>query len=134
MAKLPTIKKILREDVKDAPAWISAVIEPFNSLAEFVYQSLNKNLTFTDNVSCFIKEISYRTPSTYPTMDDVQFTNDLKVKATGVQLLQAVELSTYLPAAGPVYVPWVENNGSIVISAITGLAASKTYSIRLLIS
>jgi hypothetical protein len=134
MALLPTIKKILREDVKDAPAWISAVIEPFNSLAEFVYQSLNKNITFNDNISCFIKELSYKTPSTYPTMADVEFTNDLKFKATGVQLLQAVDRSNYVPAAGPVYVPWVENNGTIVISSIPGLAASKTYLIRLLVS
>ncbi len=134
MAKLPTIKKILREDVKDAPEWISAVIEPFNSLAEFVYQSLNRNLTFRDNVACFVKELTYKTPSTYPTMDDVQFTNELKVKATGVELLQAIEKSTYIPAAGPVYIPWVENNGLIVVSSVPGLAASKTYLIRLLIS
>ncbi len=134
MAKLPTIKKILREDVKAAPAWISAVIEPFNSLAEFVYQSLNKSLTFQDNIACFYKELTYKTSSAYPTMDDIQFINELKVKATGVEVLQAVEKSTYVPAPGPVYAPWVENNGAIVISSITGLEASKTYSIRLLIS
>ncbi len=134
MARLPTIKKILREDVKDAPAWIGAIIEPFNSVAEFLYQSLNKNLTYSENLACFIKELSYKTPSTYPTMDDVEFANDLKFKATGVQLLQAVEKSNYVPAPGPVYIPWVENNGTIVVSSITGLAASKTYLIRLLVT
>lgn len=134
MAKLPTIKKILREDVKAAPSWISAVIEPFNSLAEFVYQSLNKNLTFGDNVACFIKELTYKTSSAYPAMDNIQFTNDLKFKATGVFLMQAIDKSNYTPPAGPVYVPWVETNGAIVIGAITGLAANKTYLIRLLVS
>lgn len=134
MAKLPTIKKILREDVKDAPPWISAIIEPFNSLAEFVYQSLNNSLTFRDNVACFVKELTYRTTTVYPVMDDIQFTNDLKVKATGVEVLQAIEKSTYLPAPGPVYIPWVENNGSIIVSSITGLESEKTYLIRLLVS
>ncbi len=134
MAKLPTIKKILREDVKDAPAWIDGIIQPFNSLAEFVYQSLNRNLTYRDNISCFIKELTYKTPSTYPTMDDMQFVNQLKVKATGVQLLQAVETATYVPAAGAVYIPWVENNGSIIVSSVPGLAANKTYLLRLLVS
>lgn len=134
MAKLPTIKKILREDVKEAPAWITAIIEPFNSLAEFVYQSMNKNLNFSDNIACFIKELSYKTPSTYPTMDNVEFINELKFKASGLLVLQAVDKSNYVPAAGPVYAPWVENNGSIVISPITGLAANKTYLIRLLVS
>ena len=134
MAFLPTIKKILREDVKEAPSWITGIIEPFNSLAEFVYQSLNKNITFQENIGCFIKELTYKTSSAYPAEADVEFQNELKVKATGLQVLQAVEKSTYEPAAGPVYVPWVENNGTIIVSPITGLAASKTYSIRLLIS
>lgn len=134
MAKLPTIKKILREDVKAAPAWISAVIEPFNSLAEFIYQALNKNLTFHDNIACFIKELTYKTTAAYPTMDQIQFQNELKVKATGVQVLRAVKKTTYVPAPGPVYVPWVENNGFIVINSITGLDTDTTYTITLLIS
>jgi hypothetical protein len=132
--KLPTQNKILREDIKDPPAWIGKVIDPFNSLAEFVYQVMNRNITFSENVACFIKEIVYKTTSVYPVADAVEFTNELKVKASGVLVLQAFEKSTYIPAAGPVYVPWNENNGKIVMSSVTGLEASKTYIIRLLIS
>lgn len=132
--KLPVIKKILREDVKDAPSWIGAIIDPFNSFAETVYQALNKNITFSENVRAFIKEIVYTTPAGYPTMDDIEFLNELKVKATGIQVLQAVDRSNYEPAAGPVYVPWVEDNGSIIVKPITGLVASKSYLIRLLVS
>lgn len=132
--KLPQTKKILREDVKDAPAWISGIIEPVNSFMENVYQALNKNITFAENIQSFIKELTYKTTSSYPVEEDVEFTNELKVKATGVQVLQAFERSTYEPAAGPVYVPWVENNGTIIISPITGLEADKVYTIRLLIS
>lgn len=134
MAKLPPTKKILREDVKDAPAWITAVIEPFNSFAENVYQALNKNITFSENLSAFVKELSYKTTSLYPVAERVEFSSELKVKATGLQVLQAVEKSTYRPAPGPVYAPWVESNGVIMVSAITGLEADKTYVIRLLIS
>lgn len=134
MAKLPTIKKILREDVKDAPAWIQGVIDPFNSLAEFVYQALNQNLTYSDNLACFIKEISYTTPSGYPTMDVVQFMNTLKYKATGVQLLQVYNTANYTPPPGPVSILWVENNGSILIYPTPGLEANKTYLMRLLIT
>ncbi len=132
--KLPVIKKILREDLKDAPSWIGGIIDPFNSFAETVYQALNKNVTFSENVRAFIKEIVYTTPSAYPTMDDIEFLNELKVKATGIQVLQAVDRSTYEPAPGPVYVPWVEDNGSIIVKSITGLEASKIYNIRLLVS
>lgn len=132
--KLPTIKTILREDIKDAPEWIGSIIDPFNSLAQTVYQGFNKNITFKENVGCFIKEITYKTTSAYPVMENVEFTNELKVKATGLMVLQAVEKLTYEPAAGPVYVPWTDDNGTIVIRSITGLQADKTYVIRLLIS
>ena len=132
--KLPTIKKILREDLKDAPGWINGVIDPLNSFMETLYQALNRNVTLTENVACFVKEIVYITPSSYPVMDDIQFMSALKTKAIGVMVMQAVEKSNYQPVLDPVYVPWTEVNGSIVIKPITGLVASKTYLIRLLVS
>lgn len=132
--RLPQTKKILREDVKEAPAWVNGIIEPVNSFMETVYQALNKNITFVENLRCFVKELTYKTTASYPLAEVIEFDNDLKVKATGVQVLQAFETSTYSPAPGPVYVPWVEVNGVITVSAITGLDASKTYTIRLLIS
>ncbi len=134
MSKLPTQKKILKEDLKDSPNWINPLIDTLNNFMELVYGALNGNITYSENVYCFIKELTYKTPSTYPTMDNVEFMNTLKNKVTGVQVLQAFEKSTYTPAAGPVYVPWVENNGDLVISSITGLAANKTYTIRLLVT
>jgi hypothetical protein len=133
MAKLPTQKKILREDVKGAPDWINSVIGPINSFMENVYTALNKNVTFSENIASFIKEITVTTPSGYPTMDDIEFMSELKTKALGVTVMQAYEKSTYAPAPGPVYAPWIEDNGSIILSQITGLEASKTYLIRLLV-
>lgn len=132
--KLPSQKKILREDLKDAPKWANVVVDTFNSFAETIYQGFNKNITFSENVGCFIKELTYKTSSGYPAAENVEFASELKTKATGLWVLQCVDRSTYEPAAGPVYVPWVEDNGVIVIGAVTGLAASKTYVLRLLIS
>jgi len=132
--KLPSQKKILREDLKDAPDWVSGIIGPVNNFMESVYQALNNNITFSENIASFIKEINYKTPSTYPTMENVEFLSSLRTKAIGVQCLQVFDKSDYTPAAGPVYVPWVENNGKIIISPITGLQANKTYVVRLLIS
>jgi len=133
--KLPVTKKILKEDLKGSPDWINPVVDAFNSFAETIYQALNKNITFSENVRCFIKELSYKTSAAYPTADDVEFMNELKVKATGIEVLQALEKSTYTPAPGPVYVPWVEDNGTIkIMGPITGLEASKTYIIRLMVS
>ncbi len=132
--RLPQQKKILREDVKEAPSWINGIIGPVNSFMESTYQSLNKNLTLQDNLASFTKEITYTTPSTYPSgVATVEFNNQLRTKPIGNWVLQAFDKATYTPAPGPVYIPWVEDNGVIMVSTITGLEANKTYLIRMVI-
>lgn len=132
--RLPIQKKILREDLKGAPDWINPLIDVLNSFMGSVYTSLNRNITFNDNIASFEKELVYNTPSTYPSgMDPVEFLSQLKTKARAVILEQAYDRSNYVAATGPVYVPWVENNGSIILSTIQGLEASKSYVIRVLV-
>lgn len=129
--RLSSQKKILREDLADAPDWIDRVIEPINSFMENVYQLANKNITDADNVAAQIYELTYRTTAAYPVMDPVYFQSSLRTKASGLVVLQAVDKTTYEPVAGPVYVPWLDINGAIKLYSITGLAASKSYLIRL---
>lgn len=132
--KLPTQKKILREDLKEAPQWIGPMIDVLNSFMETVYQAMNKNVTFPENIASFTKEIIYNTPSTYPSgVENVEFMSQLKTKAVGVFLMQAYDRAIYTPAVGPVYVPWIEDNGSILIYPIQGLEADKSYLIRILV-
>lgn len=132
--KLPSQKRILREDVKDAPNWVNGILDPVNSFMQSVYLALNKNITFSENIASFIREIIYTTPSTYPAgVENVEFMNSLKTRAIGILVAQVYEKATYTPAAGPIYVPWIENNGTLIISTITGLAASKTYVVRLIV-
>lgn len=132
--KLPSIKKILREDLgADAPSWTSQIIDPVNSFMEAVYQSLNRNITNGENIASTIKELTVRTSSAYPVMDEIKFDSGLKLRAMGVSVMQCYEKGTYVPATGPVYAAWVEINGQIIISSITGLVASKVYIIRFLV-
>ncbi len=131
--KLPTIKKILKEDVKDAPGWIGGIIDPVNTFMEGVYTALNRNITFTENISSFVKEITYRTPSTYPSgVDEISFMNDLRTRATGVIVIQAFERANYVPVA-ITGVAWVETVNGITLSTLLGLAASKIYTVRFLV-
>lgn len=132
--KFAPVIKIKREDLKDAPPWINYLIDPLNGFMESVYQALSSNITFQDNVLSFVKEITYDTPSTYPSgVANITFINTLKVRAIGVVVAQAYVKNAYTPVAGPVYVPWIESNGNIVVSTITGLSASTSYTIRLLV-
>lgn len=132
--RLPQQKKILREDLKDAPPWVNGIVSPVNAFMENVYNALNRNLTLNENIASFTQEFTYTTPSTYPTgVQNMSFLNQLKTKPIGVQVMQVYDKATYIPAPGPVYVPWVEVNGSIVIYPITGLEASKTYLVRVVV-
>lgn len=131
--KLPQVKRILREDLKGAPDWVTFLIEPINSFIETVYLSLNKNITFQENILSNIKDITFRTTSAYPTMEPISFRSNLKSRAIGLIVISAYEKDTYVPAAGPVYAAWTEVNGSIEIQTIAGLAQSKVYEIRFLV-
>jgi hypothetical protein len=132
--RLPTQKKILREDLKDAPTWVNPLIDTCNSFFETVYQALNRNITLSENIYGFIKELTYKTNSTYPVgVENIEFMNSLKTKATSLTLMQVYDRATYTPPPGPVYVPWVEDNGQIQIYPVTGLEADKTYVLRLLV-
>lgn len=133
--RLPTLKRVLKEDVKGSPSWINPLLNTLNSFMETVYQGFNKNITFSENVACNVKQITYNTPSTYPAgVEPIRFEAGIKTRATGVMLMQVYDRLNYTPPAGPVYIPWVEDNGEIVLGTITGLDASKSYILRLLVT
>lgn len=140
MAKLPTSKKVLREDLKDAPGWIDRLLSPLNSFMESIYYALDKNLTYTENLACNVKTIEFTTLPTYgslPVLDNWQvqkFTHSLKSKPFGVSLERVQEKSnTYAVITNPVSLDWNEANGVISINYVTGLEPSKTYILTLLV-
>lgn len=138
MAKLPNIKRIMREEFKEAPTWIERLLSPINTFFESVYEALNRNITFKDNINCQIKELSFATGSAYDGttahFTAVTFLSTLKRKAEGLILLQITQdADNYAPIEGDVFVNWIDVNGEIKISLIRGLSASKSYKLRVLL-
>lgn len=131
--KLPAVQKILREDIKDPPTWLGTITDPINNFMQIVYQCLSKNVSLQDNIACQVKEFTYITPSTYPTMDNISFPSTLKTKAIGLISMQIVNKSTHSPIMISTHIPWTEENGQIIIYPIVGLAASTTYTVRVVI-
>lgn len=134
--KLPTQKKIMKEDMKGAPEYMDPVVGTVNSFMESTYQALNKNITFQENIASFIKEINYTTNAAYPGTpnEPVKFQNQLKTRPIGLLAIQVYDKATYTPVSIAGSVPWIEDNsGSIVIHNLPGLEASKTYVVRFLI-
>lgn len=141
MAKLPPIKRILRENIKEAPAWIDRIIVPLNLFLESTYFALNKNITFRENINSEIREIEFTTKSDYTTaspkedgFDYLSFAHSLKSKPEGLTILQITEKSSssYQIITSPVSLDWTEINGQIRINYITGLKDSTTYNLKVL--
>lgn len=138
MAKLPTTNKILREDLKEAPAWIEKLLYPLNRFFEDVYNALSNKLTFEENFVAAFKEITFTTQSGYvgtaATFTQIEFPRPLKVKPKGLLPVQVTRNEdNYTAVEGGVHVDWRDDNGVIKIACITGLVASKNYTIRLLL-
>ena len=114
---------------------------PLNSFFSVVYECLNRNITFGENIACQIKEMEFSTPSDYtsatPLIDGwpgLQFKSTLGYRATGLLILQIYEKGDYYsPITGAVSLDWNDLDGQITINYISGLSDSKDYFIRFLV-
>jgi hypothetical protein len=136
--KLPTFKRILKEDLKEAPGWIDKVIGPVNSFFESIYHALNKGLTFEENIAAQIRELSFTTTAGYngtvAQWKVINFQSTLGKRAKGLILLQLTQVeAVYTPIENDICIDWQDLNGDIRIGLIRGLTASKTYQLRVLL-
>jgi len=133
--RLPNIQKILRQDVSEAPDWILKIIAPINSFFEEIYAGLNRNITFSENIACTITEVQITTSSTYPTsFPAVTLSSKLKTIVSGVMLLKLTlkaDNITLIKTASTI--EWTPVEAGARIDFVSGLAASKTYTLRVMI-
>jgi hypothetical protein len=140
MAQLPLIKKILREDLKNAPDWIDQLLYPINTFMEGVYYALDKELSFGDNINAAVRTLNFTTRSDYTTASPLtdgfveqKLANPIKGTPKGVIVCKTVNADTYGIVTGAVTCYWEYLNGEIRVRYITGLANSTKYSINVYI-
>lgn len=139
MAKIPAVKSIRIEDISpEAPQWINNLLSPLNSFMENIYSALIKNITFTDNIACMIKDIDFRTTGNYTSstkeFDTINITNTLKTTAQGLFIMNLYNSTDpYSKITNAVTPFWIDDNGIIKIQYITGLADSTNYKGKVLI-
>ncbi len=130
--KLPNIKRILREDLgANVPNWTEGLIGPLNSFMEAVYQTLNKNVTFTENIASFIKELTIKTDGSAE-FEPMSFLNQIKTRPQSMQICQVYVKETFTPVAST-GVAWNTDGTNLTVYEITGLGVSTTYIVRLVI-
>lgn len=138
MAKLPVIKRVLREDIPDAPDWIGRLLYPMNLFFENVYNALNRDLTFSENIRSQTKTINFSTSSAYDgtaaNFETLEFSLEGVPSPQGLFILSLVEdADNFTPIEGSPFMNWQAINGVMQISLITGLTASKTYNLNVLV-
>jgi hypothetical protein len=136
MSKLPTQKRLLREELKEAPNWIDKLLSPINQFMENVYSLFNKNIDFTNNIRCDIVEVQFKTSATGSYTLPIVLNHKLRSRPSGVLLLEIRQVDgVYSPVTGATGLQWRAGNEKVFIESI-GLATlnnSTTYQLRFLI-
>ena len=140
MASLPSQKRILREDLTEAPIWIDKLLWPLNKFMETIYYALDKNITFEDNIAAQKRTINFTTgtyigsPMTADNFPLIQFTSTLRTVPAGIMLLNIYESDNIgEPLIEPTTLSWYYNNGTITVTYITGLSDDTDYTMTLLV-
>ena len=123
-------QKFTTEEFQDQVGWIGKLFSPLNSFIGEVVNSFSNNLTVTDNLFQEIKEIKYvNSANNFP----LKFRTKFLQNPRGVFPIYLLNntLGSYSLAAP--WVVWSYNDGQVTISDISGLTASSTYTIRLLV-
>jgi hypothetical protein len=135
MAKLPSVKSIRREDLPpDVPSWIDNLLGTLSIFMESVYSALNRDISFTENIACNIRDFVVSTKSNYTSggWEALTFPSGLRFKPSGVLILQISDTDQSV-ITSPVSLDWQDLSGTIQIRYISGLANSKKYNVRLLV-
>lgn len=133
MAGLPKVKRILKEDLKDAPNWIDRMLYPINLFFDSVYIALNKNITFGDNIKAQVKQFEITGGATAD-LNTTSFSLSIS-SPMGLLLLSCIEQSdNYTSITNAVTIPsWRVNGTNLLIDSITGLTSGTTYTITVLV-
>lgn len=133
MAALPAIKRITKEDLAGAPAWIDRLLYPLNLFLNTIYNGLNKNITLADNIDCQVQTFQV-TAGAAATNNTAKFTLTMKHAPSMLFLGNAISTSgNYTPIATAVYIDWTYDGTNVNINSITGLTSGTTYNLTILL-
>lgn len=136
MAKPPDFRRVLRDDIPDAPNWVDPIISAYNIFMEQSYSLFNGNLSITDNITGKIVTTTFTTPSDYLTggFSTIKFTWTFP---KSVETITVGKIEKYSGGVilNPVSVTgWSQPSAnSVSVSYIAGLTANTKYTVKLLV-
>jgi hypothetical protein len=135
MGQISNLKRIVIEEFPaEHRKWLTNLVGPLNDFFKVIYQTLNKGITFADNIQSQTKDLYFTYSSIYPSKTNpVRFQNSMPVKPIGVILLSVQDVSSD-PAviSNAVYLDWLYNGQDVEIRNITGLTVGTSYKMKVL--
>ncbi len=133
MAAQPPIKRITREDLKDAPQWVDRLLYPLNLFMDSVYGSLSHLLSFQDNFLCQIYSFSL-TAGAAATNNTLKFLLNMKRRPSHMLILSAsANTSSDIRTGGGSTITWNYDGTNVNITSISGLTNGTVYDMTVLL-
>lgn len=129
MAKINP-QRFLTEQFSEQSSWIGNLFSPLNQFTGDVFRSLNNQLNVEDNLFQEIKEIKYvNSANNFP----LKFRTKFNAQPKGLFPIYLLDVTSGTYSTNQPWVVWSYANQEVTISDISGLTASNTYTIRLLV-
>lgn len=127
MAAPLQIKRLSREDFKDAPAWIERLIIWLNQFVEYVGALVNNGISLDANVQAQVKSFEVLAGAA-PGNNTLSFACTMRVAPRMLFKGSVVQRNgNYVALTAAVDVFWRYESGTIFITSITGLTAGLIY-------
>lgn len=116
---------------------LSRLSGALNTGIEVLYQVLNNNITFTDNIACTVADVSVQVDSSGKIVGTSSFKLNNTQPVKGVLVIQCTNNSSANAApTGGVFVTFAtntnNNNNNLSITNVTGLVAGNKYTLRVI--
>ena len=123
-------QKFIVEAFKEQASWISSLLNPLNFMFDDLSLAFTNNITISENLYQEVKEIKFKNDaSTFP----LKFRTKFSVNPQGLINIYLYNNTLGKNAGLNPAIDWSSGNNEISIASISGLTASSSYTIRLLI-
>lgn len=133
MATLPNQRRIFVSDFdEENQELVNQLSIPINTNIEFLYQTLNKNVSLKDNIYAEVKEFTTSVDANGTPIDTLKFQSVLNTAILGMQVLKARHSTgaSVFPSATP-FISFSQSGKTITINNIAGLPVGQSFVITL---
>ena len=129
MAQPPITRRVNREDIPAAPAWIDLILVAINQFFDTCRQALTRQLTFDENFDSQKKTVRIVAGAAV-TNNKFRFAITMTRKPTELIVTKVDRIAnTYQPLASAPWADWHLESGDVVIDSFHGLTSGQTYDI-----